>query len=115
MPLINEGSDSGKYKPYFSKLNELVKSAAQEDNGVISLESANLTLDALRVYPRKFRADGITQQQMSDLADAAASLADKTETTTDELDASKKAAQQAEKPTKDAIANAFVDIKGDAK
>ena len=39
----------------------------------------------------------------------------KTETTTDELDASKKAAQQAEKPTKDAIANAFVDIKGDAK
>ena len=52
---------------------------------------------------------------MSDLADAAASLADKTETTTDELDASKKAAQQAEKPTKDAIANAFVDIKGDAK
>lgn len=115
VPLINEGSDSGKYKPYFSKLNELVKSAAQEDNGVISLESANLTLDALRVYPRKFRADGITQQQMSDLADAAASLADKTETTTDELDASKKAAQQAEKPTKDAIANAFVDIKGDAK
>ncbi|NMM98812.1 MULTISPECIES: serine/threonine protein kinase [Bifidobacterium] len=115
VPLINEGSDSGKYLPYFTKLNDLVTAAGQENNDVIRLEAANLTLDALRVYPRKFRADGVKQQAMSDLADAAATLADQAQTTTDELDASKKTAQEAVQPTKDAIANAFVDIKGDAK
>ncbi|MBT1174492.1 serine/threonine protein kinase [Bifidobacterium sp. LC6] len=115
VPLINQGSDSGKYKPYFTKLNDLVSAANKEDNEVIRLEAANLTLDALRVYPRKFRADGIKQQSMLDLANAASTLADKTQSTTEALDASKKSAKQAEQPTKDAIANAFVDIKGDAK
>ncbi|KAB7790189.1 serine/threonine protein kinase [Bifidobacterium leontopitheci] len=115
VPLINQGSDSGKYKPYFAKLQQLIESADKEQNDVIRLEAANLTLDALRVYPRKFRADGVTKTDMTDLADRASKLAEQVTPTTDALDQSKKSAQEAQQPTKDAIANAFVDIKGDAK
>ncbi|MBW3081226.1 serine/threonine-protein kinase [Bifidobacterium saguinibicoloris] len=115
VPLINEGGDAGKYKPYFTKLNDLIASAEAEDNDVIRLEAANLTLDALRVYPRKFRADGVGQDQMTQLARKAGDLAGKVTPTTDAQDQSKQQAEQALQPTYEAIANAFVDIKGDAK
>ena len=115
VPLINEGNDSGKYKPYFDKLTDLVASADEEDNDVIRLEASNLTLDALRVYPRKFRADGVGQRDMADLARKANDLAVKVEATTDSQDKSQQEAEQAYQPTIEAINNAFVDIKGDAK
>ncbi|KFJ00006.1 serine/threonine protein kinase [Bifidobacterium stellenboschense] len=115
VPLINEGNDGGKYKPYFTKLKDLVGSADQENNDVIRLEASNLALDALRVYPRKFRADGIGQRDMADLARKANDLAVKVEPTTDAQDKSKQEAVEAYQPTIEAINNAFVDIKGDAK
>ncbi|PWG59275.1 serine/threonine protein kinase [Bifidobacterium catulorum] len=115
VPLINEGSDAGRYKPYFAKLNDLVNNAGKENNEVIRLEAANLSLDALRVYPRKFRADGVSKEEMRVLADAALDLANSSNTTTDELDQRKKEAENAYKPALEAISNAFVDIKGDAK
>ena len=115
VPLINEGHDAGKYKPYFTKLVGLVDSADQEDNDVIRLEASNLALDALRVYPRKFRADGIGQRDMADLARKANDLAVKVEPTTDAQDKSQQEAVEAYQPTIEAVNNAFVDVKGDAK
>lgn len=115
VPLINEGNDAGKYKPYFTKLVGLVDSADQEDNDVIRLEASNLALDALRVYPRKFRADGIGQRDMADLARKANDLAVKVEPTTDAQDKSQQEAVEAYQPTIEAVNNAFVDVKGDAK
>lgn len=115
VPMINEGSDSGQYEPYFTLLQELVANAADENSEVIRLEAANLTLDALRIYPRKFRMDGIRQSDMADLAGQAADLAETTETSTDALDDSKQEALAAIQPAEDAISNAFVDIKGDAQ
>ena len=115
VPMINEGSDSGQYEPYFTLLQELVANAADENSEVIRLEAANLTLDALRIYPRKFRMDGIRQSDMAALAGQAADLAETTETSTDALDNSKQEALAAIQPAEDAISNAFVDIKGDAQ
>lgn len=115
VPLINEGTDAGRYQPYFTKLQQLVANANNENNEVMRLEAANLTLDALRVYPRKFRADGVKQDDMTALARQASALANQVTPTTDAQAQNKRTAQQAAQPTLDAISNAFVDIKGDAQ
>ncbi|KAB5608515.1 serine/threonine protein kinase [Bifidobacterium jacchi] len=115
VPLINEGSDQGLYKPYFAKLQSLVETAGQENNDVMRLESSGLVLDALRVYPRKFRADGISQAEMEQLAEQAGQLSDSVTPTTTALDTRKEQATEALKPAQEAIKNAFVDIKGEAK
>lgn len=115
VPLINEGSDSGKYQPYFMKLRELIDNASVENNDVIRLEAAGLVLDAARVYPRKFRADGIKRNDMSQLVNRAAVLVDAVAPTTDDLDQRKQRVVGSIQPAREAVANAFVDIKGDAR
>lgn len=112
VPLINEGSDEGLYAPYFAELQALVESMASEDNDVMRLEAANLALDALRTYPRKFRADGVSQADMEGLARSAASLASQVEPTTSLLDAERERALSSADEVGTAVANAFVDARG---
>lgn len=113
VPLINEGSDAGKYRPYAVRLQELVSASRNEKNDVIRLEVANLTLDALQVYPRKFRADGVTKQELNTLADDATHLAETVTPTTAVLDSKKQEATELSKTVHTEIDNAYVDIKGD--
>lgn len=110
VPLINEGSDAGLYAPYYQELSQLVDQMQGEENEVMRLEVANLTLDALRTYPRKFRADGISDQDLINLADRAVKLAQDTKPTTDLLDAEKARALDAAQPATDAINDAYVDV-----
>ena len=112
VPLINEGSDEGLYAPYFAELQALVESMAAEDNDVMRLEAANLALDALRTYPRKFRADDVTQDDMEALAQSAVSLAGQVEPTTSLLDAERERALSSADDVSLAVANAFVDARG---
>ena len=81
-----------------------------ETNEVMRLEVSNLALDALRTYPRKFRADGVSDQDLLALADRAAKLAQDTKPTTDLLDAEKARALAAAQPARDAVNDAFVDV-----
>lgn len=111
VPLINEGSDSGLYAPYLAELQELVGQAAQEDNDVMRLECANLALDSLRTYPRKFRADGASEADLNALADASESLARDVQPTTKLLDAEKGRALASEQDVRDSIADAFTDAR----
>ncbi len=115
VPLINEGSDAGHYKPYFGSLQRLVDIASEEDNSVVKLEVANFVLDALQVYPRNFRADKVAMSDMTSLEKKVETMARKVTPTTDHLDKQKKKATKAFGPTKAAIENAFVDVKGEAK
>lgn len=112
VPLINEGSDAGQYAPYFEKLDYLVQALGSENNDVIKLEAANLTLDALTTYPRKFRADGISQEQLLSLADKAVKLGAGVQTTTARLDGEQQRVEMQAQSTREAIENAFVDIEG---
>ena len=113
VPLINEGSDAGKYKPYARRLQQLLDASRHESNDVIRLEAANLTLDALQIFPRKFRADGVGKDQMNALADRSVSLAASVTPTTALLDERKNEANESSKQVRAAIDDAFVDIKGD--
>jgi tRNA A-37 threonylcarbamoyl transferase component Bud32 len=53
IPLIDEGSDAGRYSPYFKDLTRLMKLMASSNNDVMKLSTANLVLDAARTYPQK--------------------------------------------------------------
>lgn len=111
VPLINEGSDEGRYQPYFERLQSLVSAMQDESNEVMRLETANLALDALRTYPRKFRADNVFEGDMEDLADQAVSLAEGTHPTTDFLDAERDLALAKGDAVRKGIAEAFVDAR----
>lgn len=109
VPLINEGSDAGLYKPYFERLSSMIDLLANEENDVMRLEAANLALDALETYPRKFRADGIAQSDLEALARRAGELAEKSTSTTERLDAEKARAGSRTDDVAESIGNAYID------
>lgn len=111
VPLINEGSDAGMYQPYFQRLQSLVGAMQGENNDVMRLEVANLALDSLQTYSRKFRVDGISQDDMDALTAQALDLADSTQPTTDFLDAQKALALGKADGVALSIQNAFVDAR----
>ncbi|MGN0034521.1 MAG: serine/threonine-protein kinase, partial [Coriobacteriales bacterium] len=108
VPLINEGTDSGAYAPYFDKLGELLDSLGSEDNDVMKLEAASLVLDSIRTYPRKFRADGVTQDQLYALVDKAYALSNSVYPTTDRLDSEKEHVGTATSAARGAVSEAFI-------
>lgn len=108
---INEGDDAGLYEPYFHALQELTARAAEEGNEVVMLETSALTGDALAVYARKFRADGIGKQEMESLYDEALAQVRVVEPTTEKLDGTKAALIAAESEIKQAIHHAFLDAR----
>jgi serine/threonine-protein kinase len=111
VPLINEGSDSGVYAPYFSNLQTLISSMSDSDNDVMKLEAANLALDALETYPRKFRADGVSKEDMLALASNAKMLAENVSPTTALLDSEREKALSTSYRLDQDIADAFVDAR----
>ena len=111
VPLINEGSDSGLYAPYLAELSSLVDAVSTSDNDVMKLEGANLVLDSLRTYPRKFRADGASEEDLEALAKRAGDLADGVEPTTKLLDAEKARAQASVPEVETSINDAYTDAR----
>lgn len=112
VPLINEGSDAGSYAPYFERLSHLIDVLGSEQSDVVKLEVANLTLDAVRTYPRKFRAEGIDQASLEQLVDKAVALADTVSPTTSRLDAEAARVADDAQAARTAVAEAFVDVGG---
>ena len=110
VPRIAEGTDAGLYGPYFSELSELIASLETEGTDVMRLQGADLALDALRVYPRKFRADGVAKEEMDALAERAAALAKSVDTTSQTADEQKARILGNLEATKQAISDSFVDV-----
>lgn len=110
VPMINEGSDAGMYAPYFDRLNYMVDVLSSEQNDVMKLEAANLALDALQTYPRKFRADGVALESLDGLATHATELAESVVPTTSRLDAEKARALELAESASKAAHEAFVDV-----
>lgn len=108
---INEGDDAGLYAPYFRSLEELNLLAADEGNEVVMLETSALTSDSLASYARKFRADGISEEEMSSLFKTAISNARQVHPTTEKLDDEQKVIIDAESDIKEIITNAFIDAR----
>lgn len=87
---IEEASDAGKYAPYFEDLKRLTEQVSQnpDEAEIVTLEVYRLDVDAVETYARKFRADGISQEELEALinqADAGLSGLDATTDKTEEL------------------------------
>lgn len=111
VPLMNEGSDAGRFEPYFEMLRTLADAAAKEKNDVVRLETARLIMSAVRTYPRKFRIDGVTRAELDALVYEAVDLAEWVTPATDELEAGRADVLEAEAPAHQAVADAFVDAR----
>ena len=61
---VEEASDAGTYWPYYSNLKELFEIAKQEENEMICLEVYKLCINSLENYVRKFRIDGVGQEEL---------------------------------------------------
>lgn len=110
VPLINEGSDAGLYRPYFDQISYLLDELSEQENDVVRLETANLALDAVFTYPRKFRADDISQKELLVLVDKAQALVEDVHPTTDALDVEKGRAVSLIGNVRQAVADAYVDV-----
>ncbi|MDR0501041.1 MAG: serine/threonine protein kinase [Coriobacteriales bacterium] len=108
---INEGDDASLYEPYFRSLQELHSIALSEENDVVILESVGLIEDALYAYPRKFRAAGISKQEMNDLLGRSISTALSIRPTTEKLDRIQDLIASMKPVISEAISNAFVDAR----
>lgn len=109
---INQGEDAGRYKPHFDHMVELMGVAENEDNPVVRLGIAEMTLNALVVYPRSFRSDGVDQKSMEALAKSARALAQNTQTHNDNEDKTRSDVLATADNADTAIEDAFTDVEG---
>lgn len=106
---IEEASDKGKYAPYWTNMQELVDliSNSAEENEIIELEVYKLSMYSIETYARKFKADGITQRQITNLFNIVKSEASNVSTTSDKTEQLKKNVMNRFDSAEAAIENAY--------
>lgn len=111
---ITEANDKGKYKPLFENLTELMNSVAanESESEIVRLELIELTRGAIQQYATKFKVDGITEEQLTELYNAVANTVNSIETTADKTDELKATTVSNLPDTKAAIESAYGTSKG---
>lgn len=111
---ITEANDKGKYKPLFENLTELMTSVAADENEseIVRLELIELTRGAIQQYATKFKVDGITEEQLTELYNSVANTVNSIETTADKTDELKATTVSNLPDTKAAIESAYGTSKG---
>lgn len=111
---ITEANDKGKYKPLFENLTELMNSVATDENEseIVRLELIELTRGAIQQYATKFKIDGITEAQLTELYNSVANTVNSIETTADKTDELKATTVSNLPDTKNAIESAYGASKG---
>lgn len=111
---ITEANDKGKYAPLFKNLTELMNSVAdnESESEIVRLELIELTRGAIQQYATKFKVDGITQQQLTELYDKVSSAVNLIEPTADKTEELKMTTTSNLSDTKAAIESAYSTGKG---
>lgn len=111
---ITEANDKGKYAPLFKNLTELMDSVAdnESESEIVRLELIELTRAAIQQYATKFKVDGITQQQLTELYDKVSSAVNSIEPTADKTEELKMTTTSNLSDTKAAIESAYSTGKG---
>lgn len=111
---ITEANDKGKYAPLFKNLTELMNSVAdnESESEIVRLELIELTRGAIQQYATKFKVDGITQQQLTELYDKVSSAVNSIEPTADKTEELKMTTTSNLSDTKAAIESAYSTGKG---
>ena len=111
---ITEASDKGKYEPLFKNMTELMDSVATNENEseIVRLELIELTRGAIHQYATKFKVDGVTEKQLTELYNTVADTVESIETTADKTDELKATTISNLPDTKAAIESAYSTDKG---
>ena len=82
---ITEASDRGKYEPFFQDISELMETVARDDDEteIARLELLELARSAIQQYASKFKSDGITEAELSDMVSDIRQIADSINPSTD--------------------------------
>jgi len=82
---VTEASDKGKYKPLLENLSSLIETVATDENEseIVRIELLELTRSAIQQYATKFKADGVSKEELLSLVDKIESIIKSLETTTD--------------------------------
>lgn len=106
---IEEASDKGMYAPYWTNMLEIVEmiSNSDEENEIIELEVYKLVMFSIETYARKFKSDGITQEQINSLFTTVKDAAVYVSTTSDKTEQIKIDVIKRFESTAFAIENAF--------
>lgn len=111
---ITEANDKGKYKPLFENFTELMKSVVADENEseIVRLELIELTRGTIQQYATKFKVDGVTEDQLTELYNSVANTVNSIETTADKTDELKATTVSNLPDTKAAIESAYGTSKG---
>ena len=85
---IEEASDKGKYGPYWENINELVSMvmSSEDESEIIELEIYKLAMYSIETYARKFKADGVSQEDMIQLFNTVKEAVADVDTTSDKTE-----------------------------
>lgn len=85
---ITEANDKGQYESLFENLTKLMNSAAADENEseIVRLELIELTRGTIQQYATKFKVDGVSETQLSELYNLVSDTVNSIDTTTDKTD-----------------------------
>lgn len=99
---IEEAADKGLYAPYWDNIKELVDliASGKDESEIVALEVYKLAINSIETYARKFKADGVTYDDITEVfqnvqvaTDNVATTSDKTEQLKDDVAARFEATQ----------------------
>lgn len=104
---VAEASDRGTYAPYWESITQQIQNMDEDESEMIKLEVYKLALYSIESYARKFKADGIEQQDMNSLLSEAEDAVKAVETTSDITEQLQKDLISRFQAAEEAVANAY--------
>lgn len=85
---VVEADDSGMYLPLFQNMEYLIQRVAVNSNEdeIVRVELLNLIASALSENPTKFKQDGVTKEQLTNMIDVVSEISDSITPTTDKTE-----------------------------
>ena len=106
---IEEASDKGKYSPYWENMKELLKLIENnpDESEIVKLELYKLTMYSIEAYARKFKLDGIKEEDISSVIESVKKSTNNVSVTTDKTQQIKDDVINRFGVTEKAVDNAF--------
>lgn len=105
---VEEASDKGTYLPYWQSISQLVSTVQNgSEQEIVNLEVYKLAINAIESYARKFKADGVLQEDMESLLSDVKNGVNSTEITTDKTSQMKEHILERMDAVEEAVKNAY--------
>lgn len=106
---VEEASDKGTYLPYWQSISQLVSTVMDgSEQEIVNLEVYRLAINAIESYARKFKADGVMQEEMEALLSDVKLGVESIETSTDKTTQMKEIILARIPNAEQVIANAYL-------